>query len=311
MLTDQQLTEFHRDGLLILRGVFGEQELAALRQAALAVTEDGLAGVGDGHGYRDVDGRRQYYRTDGVLWERGAAFRIATVNPTLLTAVGQCLGYPFMPINDSLVVKLPHSGVPIPWHQDPPYQGPNGRAETFGIPNFDCDIYLDVATVDNGCLYGLAGHHLVGHVEVERFSEAELFDRPDVTPLEMAPGDVILHAISAPHGSKANDSDTLRRVFYVHYMAREVLEALHPEWVGAKRGFADADIRQAQAMLDERARSGLTAPSDAGRFVDLTADGFVVAREPRTPPRHWETLIAELTQEQVRALKTLAIPATV
>jgi ectoine hydroxylase-related dioxygenase (phytanoyl-CoA dioxygenase family) len=310
MLTDQQISQFHRDGVLILRGVFGDDEIAALQRAAHAVTDDGVAGVGDGHGYRDIDGRRQYYRTDGVLWEREAAFRIATVNPSLLTAVGQCIGYPFMPINDSLVVKLPHSGVAIPWHQDPPYQGPNGRAETFGIPNFDCDIYLDAATVENGCLYGLTGHHLVGHVEVERFSEAELFDRPDVTPLEMARGDVILHAISAPHGSKANDSDTLRRVFYVHYMAREVLEALHPEWVGAKRGFGAEGFRQAQAMLDERARSGVADTRDSSQSIDLSPDGFVVTREPRTPPRHWETLIAELTREQVRAVKTLAVPAT-
>ena len=87
-----------------------------------------------------------------MLWERYAAFRMATVNPNLLAAVGQCLGYPFMPINDSLVVKLPRSGVDIRWHQDPPYEGPDGRAETFGIPNFDCDIYLDSATIENGCL---------------------------------------------------------------------------------------------------------------------------------------------------------------
>ena len=131
MLTKQQIDEFHRDGLLVLRGVFNEEEVRALQQAADEVTREAVAGTGTGHGYRDVDGRRQYYRTDGVLWERYAAFRIATVNPNLLAAVAQCLGHPFLPINDSLVVKLPHSGVAIPWHQDPPYQGPDGLAETF------------------------------------------------------------------------------------------------------------------------------------------------------------------------------------
>jgi len=120
-----------------------------------------------------------------VLWERHAAFRIATVNPDLLAAVGQCLGHPFMPINDSLVVKLPDSGVAIPWHQDPPYEGSDGLAHTFGIPNFDCDIYLDDATTENGCLYGLAGYHLAGHVEVERFREEALFSRGDAISIEM------------------------------------------------------------------------------------------------------------------------------
>ena len=252
MLTAQQLGQFHRDGLLVLHGVFSDQEIRALQQAADEVTQEALAGAGSGHGYREVDGQRRYYRTDGVLWERHAAFRMATVNPDLLAAVGQCLGHPFMPINDSLVVKLPHSGVAIPWHQDPPYQGPDGIAETFGIPNFDCDVYLDTATVENGCLYGLAGYHLVGHVEVERFSEHELFTTADAIPLEMAPGDVLLHSISAPHGSKANESSTLRRVFYVHFMAQEVLDTLHPEWVGNKRGFAQGDLQQVQEMIGER-----------------------------------------------------------
>ncbi len=303
MLTQPQLDQFHRDGLLVLRGVYGGPELQALQDAADEVTQEGVAEAGTGHGYRNIDGRRQYYRTDGVLWERHAAFRISTVNPDLLAAVGQCLGHPFMPINDSLVVKLPHSGVAIPWHQDPPYQGLDGLAETFGIPNFDCDIYLDTATIENGCLYGLSGHHLAGHIEVERFQEDELFSIPDATPLEMAPGDVLLHSISAPHGSRANVTDFLRRVFYVHFMAREVMESLHPEWVGTKSGFASQDVQQAQQMLEERIGVGLSGPETAR--VRLTSDGFVFDGEPVTPARHWQTLIAGLSPQEVKETKAL------
>jgi hypothetical protein len=304
MLTSDQIDRFHRDGLLVIRGVFGDEEVRALQEAADTVTTEAVAGEGVGHGYRDVDGRKQYYRTDGGLLDGYAAFRTATVNPDLLAAVGQCLGHAFMPINDSLVVKLPHSGVAIPWHQDPPYQGTDGRKETFGVPNFDCDIYLDTATLENGCLFGLAGYHLAGHVEVEPFDEEDLFGRPDAVPLEMAPGDVILHAISSPHGSRANDSDTLRRVFYVHFMAREVLQALHPEWAGSKREFAERDIRNAEAWIEERERAGLPGPGTAK--VELTPDGFVFAGEPATPPRHWETLIAATPPEKIHAAKTLA-----
>jgi phytanoyl-CoA hydroxylase len=202
-----------------------------------------------------------------------------------------------------LVVKLPRSSVSIPWHQDPPYEGSEGRADTFGIPNFDCDIYLDDATLENGCLYGLAGHHLVGHVELERFDEHEMYDRPDAVPLELRAGDVLFHAISAPHGSKRNESGTLRRVFYVHYLAREVVETLHPEWVGVKRGFDADDLRRVQAMIDERIVAGSPPPEAAD--VELTRAGFVFTGEPVTPPRHWEALIAGLTPERVRAAKTL------
>jgi ectoine hydroxylase-related dioxygenase (phytanoyl-CoA dioxygenase family) len=304
MLTEKQLRQFHRDGLLVLRGLFSEQEIRALQKAAEKVTREALAGVGTGHSYRDVGGRHQYYRTDDVLWERDAAFRMATVNPGLLTAVGQCLGHPFMPINNSLVIKLPRSGVAIRWHQDPPYERPDGLTKTFGIPNFDCDIYLDAATIDNGCLYGLPGYHLVGHVEVERYEEDELFDRADAIPLEIAAGDVLFHAISAPHGSRANDSNTLRRVFYVHYMAQEVLETLHPAWVPTKRGFGERDIQLAEVMLEERSRAGLSG-SDQPK-VELTPEGFVFTGQPVTPPRYWQILVAELTPRRAQAAKTLA-----
>jgi ectoine hydroxylase-related dioxygenase (phytanoyl-CoA dioxygenase family) len=307
MLNRQQLDQFHRDGLLVLRGVFGDDELGALWQAADQVQQEALAGMGTGHSYRQVDGHQQYFRTDGVLWQQYAAFRMATVHPSLLAAVGQCLGHPFMPINDSLVVKLPHSGVAIPWHQDPPYEGPDGLPATFGVPNFTCDIYLDAATIDNGCVYALPGAHLVGHVELERVDQQELFSRADAVPLEMAPGDVLLHAISAPHGSKANDSDTLRRVFYVHYMANEVLETLYPAWVGTKRGFAPGDIRKVAAMIDERVGAGLPGPDPA--HVELTSDGLVIAGDPVTPPRYWQALIAEQAPDQVQATKTLLAKA--
>jgi phytanoyl-CoA hydroxylase len=304
MLNPQQLDQFHRDGLLVLRGIFAADELQALQQAADQVQRDALAGKGSGHSYRQVDGQRQYFRTDGTLWHRHAAFRIATVHPDLLAAVGQCLGHPFMPVNDSLVVKLPRSGVAIPWHQDAPYEGPNGLSATFGVPNFTCDLYLDAATVQNGCLYALPGRHLVGHVELERYDEQAMFNQVDAVALEMAPGDVLLHAISAPHGSKANDSDTLRRTFYVHYMAREVLEAQYPGWVGTKRGFAPHDVDRAAAMVDERLRAGLAAPETTS--VKLTPDGVVFTGEPVSPPWHWRALAAELTPEQVRATKLLA-----
>lgn len=57
-------------------------------------------------------------------------------------------------------------------------------------------------------------------------------------------------------------------------------------------------------MMEERAQAGLSGP-DAAK-VELTSDGFVFTGEPVTPPRRWETLIADLTPQQVLAAKKLA-----
>lgn len=303
MLTGEEIARFHRDGFVVVRGVFDAAEVAALRAATDKVIEEGVAGRGSGHHYHAVDGRRQYWRTDGV-WDRHPAFRAATANPRLLAAVGQCLGHPFVPVNDTVVVKLPRAGAPVPWHQDAPYRDAQGRAETFGVPNFDCDVYLDDATLDNGCLHGLAAQHLVGHVELERFRDDELFDRPDAVPLQVGTGDVLFHAISAPHGSRANRSEHIRRVFYLHYMAREVLEALHPDWSAHKPGFSRRGLRQIRAMVEARSELGWTGLP--GGPVELTDEGLVFTGRPGTPPWHWAELRARMEPDAVRAAKTLA-----
>ena len=64
MLTAEQIDRFHADGLLVVRGVFGDEEIRALQEAADAVTREAVAEAGTGHGYREVDGHKQYYRTD-------------------------------------------------------------------------------------------------------------------------------------------------------------------------------------------------------------------------------------------------------
>jgi len=302
MLDQGAIDRFHHDGFLVVRNVLDDTDVAGLRSAVDTTVAMGVAGEGAGHSYRRVKGRDQYFRTDGV-WDYGTAFRDVTVSPEILAIVGQLLGHPFVPINDTLVVKLPQSGVAIAWHQDPPYAGVGGRAATFGVPNFDIDIYLDHATVETGCLFAIAGHHLVGHVEVERFTDDELFDRDDAMPLELGPGDVLVHAITAPHGSGANITEDLRRVVYLHYMAREVLEQLYGEWADA-RGFGSEGLERLHATVE---RVG-GVDRLAARNVRLGDDGFAFVESPSTPHHHWQTLIDALSADETMARKTLRAP---
>ena len=59
-------------------------------------------------------------------------------------------------------------------------------------------------------------------------------------------------------------------------------------------------------MVDERESIGLPGPGT--EKLELTPDGFVFGGEPVTPLRHWETLIADMAPERIRAAKTLAAP---
>ena len=56
----------------------------------------------------------------------------------------------------------------------------------------------------------------------------------------MEPGDVLFHALSTPHGSRVNTSDSMRRVFYVHYLAEDVYQdgySAEP-WASEKPGWS-------------------------------------------------------------------------
>lgn len=312
MLTTDQIEAFHRDGLLVVRGVLDGEEVDELRAAVDATTRRGIAHDGEGHWYEEIDGEERYFRTDGIF-DDDPVYRRFALRPDLLTIVGQLIGHPFLPINDTIVVKLPHSGVPIPWHQDPPYAGETPRSTTFGVPNFDIDIYLDETTTANGCLYGIAGHHLVGAVDFGGRSEDELFELSAARPIEMAPGDVLVHCMSAPHGSRGNDSAAIRRVVYFHYMAREVLTELYGEWGTRRPMYLDPSLRRGDAFTPAGievvrrmiAEAGLVDQLDAAG-IELTGEGLELTRGPRTGPRHWAELRQVQTDGEVAARRALA-----
>lgn len=298
MLTQTQLDSFHRDGFLVMPGLFRGRELALLQEAADAVIAEGRAGRGSDHLHIEgPDGQRVYWRSE-AMWRRHAIFQAATVHPELLENLGQCIGTPFYPWNDSLVVKIPEHGGAVPWHQDPPCGDP-ARREVFGIPNFTCDIYLDRSDTDNGCVWAIPGHHLVGGIPMR--PAEEMFAHPQAVPVRMQPGDVLFHALSTPHGSRANRSARQRRTFYVHYLAEAVHR--HCGYTG-KEGWTPRRRALVEGMLPARQDLGLD-PSRSPA-VALEADGFTVDAAIRTPEGHWAALAAaipEAERERQRALR--------
>ena len=121
-------------------------------------------------------------------------------------------------------------------------QGTDGVLENFSLRLSEpliidklSDIYLDNSNQENGCIWGIPGHHLVGHVEIENFSEEDLFNHPDVIPFEAEPGDVIFHSLSAPHGSIGNRTKDLRRTFYIHFANFEVYKECYSHDPGVKK----------------------------------------------------------------------------
>ncbi|WP_309120501.1 phytanoyl-CoA dioxygenase family protein [Paenibacillus sp.] len=299
MLTQDQIDYFHQNGYLIMRGLFKGKELELLQRAADEVQAQGVARQGPNHRYyKNRDGSETYWRSED-MWNRGDIFKAATVKQELLENIGQIIGHSFYPWNDSLVVKLPHSGAPVHWHQDPPY-GAKARDKTFGIPNFTTDIYLDHSGPDNGCVYAIHGRHLVGHVDLKKVSEEDLYTNCGAVPLEMEAGDVLFHCLSTPHGSSYNHSDVQRRIFYVHYLNEEVYQDSYaPEpWAKELPGWSEKRRAQIAEMLDVRRAMGFEETKLDGTLrFDENGISFA-GGGPVTPPRYWETLASNISAEQ-------------
>lgn len=321
MFTTEEIEQFHRDGNIVARGVFKGQELEALQEASKKVMEEGIAGEGEYHMYKEKpDGANTYFRSE-MMWDRDPIFKAATVHPELLTRYGQLLGHSFIPFVDSFVCKIPRGDVSIPWHQDPPYgvKKPGSvsaeRKETYGMPNIDADIYLDASTIENGCLWVIPEHHLVGHVEVERYSEEKLFNNLGAIPIELEPGDVNFHCLSAPHGSTGNKTNDLRRTFYIHYMNEEIYKTLYAGINTAgyrrleSRGlYTEKGIAFAHQMVEVRKELRLGGFDDSD--IKMTNEGFEYTGEPKTPPRYWDKLKGEMSEdemEQKRRLQSVVV----
>jgi phytanoyl-CoA hydroxylase len=291
-LSRDQVDRFHRDGFLIMRNLLGAAEVAGLRAAADRVVADGVRGVGPGHRYRpNREGTPTYWRTEQVLWDADPAWAAVTVNPDLLEAVGQCLGMPFFAMaNESLVVKLPDEGAPVPFHQDPPYADLHGEPDpgAYPIPAFTTDIYLDAATIDNGCVWAIPGLHRTGRIDLSGRTEEQLL--AEAHPCEMQPGDVMFHCLGTPHGSPPNRSATMRRTLYLAFLAEQPWRDFYSgaSWSQHMPAWGSPKVAHRwQQMLDARASLGFESPLDR---PDLRFQGtyFEFEGEPRTPPRAWE-----------------------
>jgi hypothetical protein len=106
---------------------------------------------------------------------------------------------------------------------------------------------------------------------------------------------VLFHALSSPHGSAGNQSQNIRRILYIHFMAREVTEDGYPEWKYPPAAEARELAISYQALRND-------TPSPA---IGICDEGFVFTGAPGTPSWHWRTLISSLTLPEAERLRAV------
>ena len=153
-LSADELAAFRKAGALVVRGLLGGEELAALRAETLPLVERAAA-----ERLRDPDyqykrheetGREVPFRVEYVV-DKLPACRALLGHPFVLRSVEALQGRDFVPTWDSMVWKLAGAGAAIEWHRD----AGTDQCDP-GLPIFNVDFYLDAADATN-CLWAIPG----------------------------------------------------------------------------------------------------------------------------------------------------------
>jgi len=240
--SEAELERYRRDGYFVRERVFGASELARLRTAVESVharVSEAAAARGasaveriDGKRYQDLLGslvkwewrdERADVRSMEPFLHLAPELEALVDDPRLHAPVSALCGAEALALfTDKLNFKRP-GGAPFPWHQDSPYFA-------FECAHVDrlvsLQVYLDDATVENGCLWMIPGSHARGPLPglEDRGTLGRLYTDveralPHARPvaLEAPAGSVIFFHGDVVHGSQTNKSRDSRRAFVLTY----------------------------------------------------------------------------------------------
>lgn len=214
-VTQEQRAFYDRHGFVVYRGVFDADDIEVIKADAASLEADTLAGKIPAD-HRDVVLNPSYDEHGKASLHRLPYFTLyrqktrELVERRGLDALGPgLLGRPTWRFEDSIdgavwqMKRRKHSSYnALDWHLDFPHDHPVS-------PLVNVGIYLDAATIQNGCLVVVPGSH--------RFPAGRI--EPLGLPVVVDSGDVICHANNIFHHSGPVLDDTSRATLYLYYAA--------------------------------------------------------------------------------------------
>lgn len=244
MLTDQQWSEYHRDGFLHLGKLLEPDRIAALQERADNLALGNIANpkvqmqLDTGGAYEELPGAVARFDRGTFLYrkiqglEADDVFAPLVRHPLFLEIAAHHYGrHAPISIFRAMVMNKPAGqGTLLPWHQD--------GGDVWALdrdPLVTIWVALDPATRSNGCVEVVPGTHRLGLLtlfgstlrqeDVERHCPAER-----VRPLEVEAGHGLLLHNWLIHRSGLNPSPIPRRAFTACYMdgrTRSILTGTH------------------------------------------------------------------------------------
>jgi non-haem Fe2+, alpha-ketoglutarate-dependent halogenase len=207
-LSEQQLNDYDRDGVIFPVRVFSADEAASFRGAFESFAD---ACVGE-----------EARRFDNLHLFFGWAYRLVT-HDRLLDAVEGVLGNDIFIYGTLVFYKPPHDSGHAPWHQDSVY------SDLHLTPSVSAWVALTASHRANGCMRVIPGSHkqgLLDHTNVRdettllRRGERIAADVDDSGAVDVVlqAGEMSLHHSTIVHGSNPNTSGEPRIGFIVRFV---------------------------------------------------------------------------------------------
>lgn len=213
MLNKQQIEQFHRDGYLLVRGLYSPEEIAQISDWTDAVAAQ-----------PEKPGKTMMYFETSMLDTSRILSRVENFVPfhegfselitrrRMLQAVGELLGEPSVLFKDKINFKLAgadgfkeHQDVQAGW-------------DAYADLHITAMVAIDETNEANGSLEMIAGMHKQGLLG-EKWAPLT-HDHTRHVPykaLHCQPGDAVFFDSFTPHRSQPNTTDKARRVLYITY----------------------------------------------------------------------------------------------
>jgi len=231
VLEEEHLELFKRDGFVLLKNALPEQDVENIQQWT---TE--LANRPEESGKHWV-----YHETSKLDPAVQLINRIEYISPyhegfaelaeVLKKPMSQLFGEPAVLFKEKINFKMP-GGDGFKPHQDS-QAGWEDYADYF----ISVMVGIDEATIENGCLQLVSGHHRKGlYREWEPLTDEDMANM-DFIHYPTHPGDLVFFDCYAPHASEPNMTSNTRRLYFATYNPASQGDHLHKYYADKFKNF--------------------------------------------------------------------------
>lgn len=232
VLTPEQITDFHRDGVIVVRGLFDADEVATIERGI----ERNLANPGPLFQVASKPDDPGRFVEDFCRWQDIDEFRQIAFDSRAADAARDLMhGGTVRLFHDHMLVKEPYTKAVTPWHQDQPYYNVDGT--------INCSLWAPVDPVAlESTLEFEAGSHTRGWLmprtfmtnQAKWFPDGTLSEIPDIEADRAAydirgwslePGDAVFFHMLTIHHSYGVFGPQRRRAFSLRFLGDDMVHA--------------------------------------------------------------------------------------